>query len=248
MSTLASSQLPSSKSMSITSKPTIPRNRLPSITGTSPGNGNSFPPRHIGPGGITLPLNNSVSQLATLSHSAHTLSPYARGHEHIAVRSFPHLGKAGINPGLGGLGGTGFGGLNNSRPGSAIGDAGVLKAKRKRIYKLGSKKGGTDDNADSGPSSGVSTPGVVGGGLRSSSTRGGIDDSPNSGDRSQVEAWRPTSFMSSSRAAGQTPGMKAGMGIVPLKGAGGGVSSPRPNLRRNPDSRTSYGFPPPMST
>ncbi|KAJ9118085.1 hypothetical protein QFC24_006357 [Naganishia onofrii] len=41
--------------------------------------------------GIVLPLNDSVSQLATLSHSNHTLSPYARNHEHIAVRSFPHL-------------------------------------------------------------------------------------------------------------------------------------------------------------
>lgn len=54
-------------------------------------------------GGITVPLNNSVSQLATLSLSANTLSPYARAHEHIAVRSFPHLGRT-LGPGSGAAG------------------------------------------------------------------------------------------------------------------------------------------------
>ncbi|KAJ9110137.1 hypothetical protein QFC19_001808 [Naganishia cerealis] len=56
---------------------------------------NNSPPTGLGAtrtsNGIVLPLNDSVSQLATLSHSNHTLSPYARNHEHIAVRSFPHL-------------------------------------------------------------------------------------------------------------------------------------------------------------
>lgn len=44
--------------------------------------------------GIVLPLNDSVSQLASLSHSNHTMSPYARSYDHIAVRSFPHLSRA----------------------------------------------------------------------------------------------------------------------------------------------------------
>lgn len=73
--------------------------------------------------GITLPLNNSVSQLATLSLSANTLSPYARGHEHIAVRSFPHLGRGGSAPGHLREDGT------SSTP--------EVKARRKRIFRLG---------------------------------------------------------------------------------------------------------------
>lgn len=77
--------------------------------------------------GITLPLNNSVSQLATLSLSANTLSPYARAHEHIAVRSFPYLGRT----------------PTGSAPGSANGaitpvDNSNVKARRKRIFRLGS--------------------------------------------------------------------------------------------------------------
>lgn len=67
--------------------------------------------------GITVPLNHSVSQLATLSLSANTLSPYARAHEHIAVRSFPHLG--------------------NTPP--VVAGPGEVKATRKRIFRLGSK-------------------------------------------------------------------------------------------------------------
>lgn len=73
--------------------------------------------------GITLPLNNSVSQLATLSLSANTLSPYARAHEHIAVRSFPHLGR---------------GGVTSSVTTTEEYDVNV-KARRKRIFRMGSK-------------------------------------------------------------------------------------------------------------
>lgn len=98
--------------------------------GSSPGNEGSFPPRHIGPEGITLPLNNSVSQLAALSYSAHTLSPYARGHEHIAVRSFPYLGKNGAGTGSSG---------RASLASSSVGE-GDIKAKRKRIFRIGKSK------------------------------------------------------------------------------------------------------------
>ena len=128
-STNPSSQLPSSQSMPINKQMSLnPRARAPSLSGTSPGK--SFPPRYMGPGGITLPLNGSVSQLATLSHSAQTLSPYARGHEHIAVRSFPHLGKTGPSAGS-----------SSSASLSAIAENqhGPVKAKRKRIIHLNKK-------------------------------------------------------------------------------------------------------------
>jgi distribution and morphology protein 34 len=127
ISTIPSSQQPS-RPLSIDSKAVLPRNRAPSLSGTSPGR--SFPPRHVGPGGITLPLNNSVSQLATLSHSAHTLSPYARGHEHIAVRSFPHLGKTG--PSAGSSSSTNLSAIAENQPGA-------VKARRKRIFHLNQK-------------------------------------------------------------------------------------------------------------
>ena len=119
------SQMPSSRSMSIPTPASdigrspskqsvmgVGRPRASSVahgfTGLSNSPG-SFPPRHssqAGLTGITLPpLNNSVSQLATLSHSAQTLSPYARAHEHVAVRSFPHglhqPGMAGPSSGSG---------------------------------------------------------------------------------------------------------------------------------------------------
>ncbi|ORX37781.1 hypothetical protein BD324DRAFT_623312 [Kockovaella imperatae] len=102
--------------------PTKPRPARPaSIAGTSPG-------KSTLPRGFTLPLNNTVSQLATLSHSAHTLSPYARGHEHIAVRSFPHLGKSMSTAS----------GSTASAPDVAHGP---VKARRKRIFQVRRESG-----------------------------------------------------------------------------------------------------------
>ncbi|WWD20262.1 hypothetical protein CI109_104738 [Kwoniella shandongensis] len=181
LSTPASSQLPSSKPMSISSRTLDVRNRNPSISGTSPGN--SFPPRTMGPGGITLPMNNSVSQLATLSHSAHTLSPYARGHEHIAVRSFPHLGK----------GGGGGGSTPTSHPGSSVGESAVnVKARRKRIYRLGSKGNNNNEPAEQAYTNPPSPQSV---GV-------GVGIAPR-----DEEAWRPTSFVSGQggQAVGRSP-------------------------------------------
>lgn len=132
--TLASSQLPSSRSLSMISGSPDPPRRAPSIAGTSPGT--NFSPRHVGPGGITLPLNNSVSQLVTLSHSNHTLSPYARGHEHIAVRSFPHLGKPHASGSTTAAGATNQ--VTSTTADAAIGSR--IKARRKRIYRLGAKE------------------------------------------------------------------------------------------------------------
>ncbi|TYJ57815.1 mitochondrial distribution and morphology protein 34 [Cryptococcus floricola] len=163
LSTMASSQRPPSKqSASSKARPMsvplpVPGSRLKhervpsvSVTGTSPGNAHngSFPPRHTGPNGITLPLNNSVSQLATLSHSAHTLSPYARGHEHIAVRSFPyHLARTRSGSGSGAWNGAGASG-SGSAAGSVVGMGGLgeldVKARRKRIFKIG--KGNDGDS------------------------------------------------------------------------------------------------------
>ncbi|KAK8849635.1 mitochondrial distribution and morphology protein 34 [Kwoniella newhampshirensis] len=214
LSTLASSQLPSSKPMSITSKAQVAKIRNPSISGTSPGT--SFPPRTMGPGGITLPMNNSVSQLATLSHSAHTLSPYARGHEHIAVRSFPYLGK-----------GTGGGSTPSSHPGSSVGDSAArgdvkVKAKRKRIYRLGSKANTEAVN----PASGLAKGAVAWQADRTppSPQSSGVDTSSHG-----EEAWQSTHLISDQI------------------GQANNRSPMRPNMVRAPDSRTSYGFPPPPS-
>lgn len=219
MSTLASSQLPSSKSMSIQSKPgqtpshhrqqSHHHQRNVSMTGTSPGR--SFPPRNMGLSGITLPLNNSVSQLATLSHSNHTLSPYARGHEHIAVRSFPHLGKS--TPSIGGQS------RSSSGEGLMISKAqapGNVKARRKRMYRLGMTKD-TKGNKDSGSSTPLSPD---------------LDDTPPRYEASTPEdEFRRLSFGSMDRNWEQPS----------LTGIAQRVM--RPNMSRSPASRTSYGFP-----
>ena len=67
-------------------------------------------------------LNEHIFRLSTLTHSNHTLSPFTRSLEHFAVRSGPP--KVSINPG----------GLSD-RPSQA-----KVKAKRKRIYRVGGKK------------------------------------------------------------------------------------------------------------
>jgi distribution and morphology protein 34 len=204
-STMASSQLPSSKSMSIMSKPNSQsHHRSISVAGTSPGK--SFPPRNVGLAGITLPLNNSVSQLATLSHSNHTLSPYARGHEHIAVRSFPHLGKT---PSIGA----------QSRASSGDGNMNRMnvKAKRKRIYRLGK----TDE-----------APTPLSPDLDDTRPRYQSDLGAGAYDPSvAAEQMRRLSFGSMDRNWDQPS----------LTGIAQRVM--RPNHVRSPASRTSYGFP-----
>jgi mitochondrial distribution and morphology protein 34 len=62
--------------------------------------------------------NNTISQLSTLSHSNHTLSPYTRSLEHFTVRSVPHRASGSIP-------------ATDRQP---------AKAKRKRTYYLGRKK------------------------------------------------------------------------------------------------------------
>lgn len=70
-------------------------------------------------------LNEHVFKLSTLTHSNHTLSPFTRSLEHFAVRSGPP--KASANSGVGG-------GLSDRPPQAKV------KAKRKRIYRVGGKK------------------------------------------------------------------------------------------------------------
>ena len=70
-------------------------------------------------------LNEHVFKLSTLTHSNHTLSPFTRSLEHFAVRSGPP--KASSTPGVGG-------GLSDRPPQTKV------KAKRKRIYRVGGKK------------------------------------------------------------------------------------------------------------
>lgn len=70
-------------------------------------------------------LNEHILKLSTLTHSNHTLSPFTRSLEHFAVRSGPP--KTPANPGVGG------GPLD--RPSQV-----KVKAKRKRIYRVGGKK------------------------------------------------------------------------------------------------------------
>ncbi|TFK43827.1 hypothetical protein BDQ12DRAFT_675621 [Crucibulum laeve] len=66
-------------------------------------------------------LNSSLHHLSTLSHSYHTLSPYTRSLSHFTVRSVPPRGA-------------GSSGLSNSM------ERAPVKAKRKRMYRIGGKK------------------------------------------------------------------------------------------------------------
>ena len=246
MSTLASSQLPSSKSMSIQSKPGQQGRHQPqqqqqhhhhqrnvSMTGTSPGR--SFPPRNVGLGGITLPLNNSVSQLATLSHSNHTLSPYARGHEHIAVRSFPHLGKSTPSSIAGGgqsRSSSGDGLISNNRGNAQA--PGNVKARRKRMYRLGTTKGGKEKEKEK--DSGSSTP--------LSPDLDNTPPPPPPPPRYQ-QASTPDDEFRRLSFGGSGPGLgsidKKTWEQPSLTGMAQRVM--RPNMARSPASRTSYGFP-----
>jgi distribution and morphology protein 34 len=229
-STLASSQLPSSKSnsMSISNGHGYGNGHGRSmsitgtgLTGTSPGK--SFPPRNPG---ITLPLNNSVSQLATLSHSNHTLSPYARGHEHIAVRSFPHLGKT---PSVGAQSRASSGDGNNNRAN--------VKARRKRIYRLNTKKAEVEEEEEEGEE--VLSP--------------DLDDTPPLSDHHDYEYggdipehFRRMSFGSASGNGsmnGSSWNRQLSQQQPSLTGVAQRMMRPRPNMARSPASRTSYGFP-----
>lgn len=268
-STLASSQLPSSRSLSHIQTPgTSPPRQVPISSGVGIGVGvrprnasfaSSSPSAFQRAGGITLPINNSVSQLATLSHSAHTLSPYARAHEHIAVRSFPHLGRAGTQmPGQPGAGMTpgGLAGYGSSHvsatalaaSAAAAGDTAAVKARRKRIFKIGGKKDdspeadhrGLGSQPGSGSSSPLASPPAVRVELRSNPEnppryRSTLPrpTSPGSIDAASARQWRSPSVMGGGAGSGATPS---------LTGMASKVMA-RPAYARSPDSRMSYGFP-----
>ncbi|KAH9833676.1 uncharacterized protein C8Q71DRAFT_169770 [Rhodofomes roseus] len=65
-------------------------------------------------------INNSISKLSTLSHSNHTLSPYTRTLEHFTVRSVPPRDAS------------------STGPASSV-EKQPIKAKRKRMHRLGGK-------------------------------------------------------------------------------------------------------------
>ncbi|KAF7775763.1 hypothetical protein Agabi119p4_4156 [Agaricus bisporus var. burnettii] len=73
--------------------------------------------------------SNSIHHLSTLSHSNHTLSPYTRSLSHFTVRSVPPRSAGG------GLG-NGFGIQGG---GTTVGDRQPIKAKRKRLFRIGAK-------------------------------------------------------------------------------------------------------------
>jgi distribution and morphology protein 34 len=128
---------PSERRMSVTSNTTTTstnnnnnhNNHDTSLLSTSPSNVHYYDQQHQGPAKIVLrpTLNNSIHQLSTLSHSNHTLSPYTRDLSHFTVRSVP---PRGVGVGVGALG---FGG-------ATMGEKVPVKAKRKRMYRLGGKK------------------------------------------------------------------------------------------------------------
>ncbi|WWC92731.1 mitochondrial distribution and morphology protein 34 [Kwoniella dendrophila CBS 6074] len=263
MSTIPPSKS-SSKSFPInqssSSKALLQKPRNPSISGTSPGT--SYPPtRNIGPNGnITLPLNNSVSQLASLSHSAHTLSPYARGHEHIAVRSFPYLGRSSNNlsttTSLSGISAllhsnTSINSnmISNVRGGGAMtGDFmndGMIKARRKRIHRLNTTKKPTQPNKEEEESRQRGT--------RENSFESGIQSSSRSGsnDLNEVDYFVNSQYSQSQskRNNANRPNMsinyqdrKVGLANFNSLNTPNNIVK-RPNMSRSPYSRTSYGFP-----
>lgn len=69
-------------------------------------------------------LNNTISQLSTLSHSNHTLSPYTRSLAHFTVRSVPP---------------------RTASKEQIVGERPVVKARRKRMYRIGSEKSKAPD-------------------------------------------------------------------------------------------------------
>ncbi|KAF8528782.1 hypothetical protein BU17DRAFT_37949, partial [Hysterangium stoloniferum] len=91
-----------------------------SLDGVTHGTTSNFRANMDTDGNIVLRpgVNNTISQLSTLSHSNHTLSPYTRSLEHFTVRSVPH---------------------RLTGPHLAA-DRQPTKARRKRTYHLGSKK------------------------------------------------------------------------------------------------------------
>lgn len=73
-------------------------------------------------------VNNSISKLSTLSHSNHTLSPYTRTLEHFTVRSVPPRDATSTGP-------------------SSSVEKQPVKARRKRIFRLGGKPARPPDDA-----------------------------------------------------------------------------------------------------
>lgn len=224
------------------------------VTNASPGAGTSFPPRNNNLSSITLPLNNSVSQLATLSHSNHTLSPYARGHEHIAVRSFPHLGRSNTSASLNGLGlhtGRNTNGYGLARSSTGFGGGG-------RGGGGGAANAGLGHGPGQSLGNGLSEGGPPGKGRRKRIYRLGKSDKNkrNQGDTTPLSPdLDDTPPHSQSLSSGESQ-RRLSLNSAPMINnfyktqfasqpslTGMAQKVMRPNMARSPASRTSYGFP-----
>ena len=119
----------SERRMSITSTTSAGNANAELLSNSLPNNNQEYGGDSIGIPKIILPPttnNNSIHQLSTLSHSNRTLSPYTRDLSHFTVRSVPPR-----NLSLSGLGIAGFG------AGVSGGDRQPVKARRKRMYRVG---------------------------------------------------------------------------------------------------------------
>lgn len=94
--------------------------------------------------------NDACAHLATLTDSNQTLSPFTRSYEHFTARSSPHvISRASNDGGRGGrgfvslttrLGGGGSNLVGGDLPGVNENSYGPIKAKRKRIHRIGQAK------------------------------------------------------------------------------------------------------------
>ncbi len=120
---------PAERRMSVTSTTSAGNTNAELLSISLPNNNQEYGGDSIGIPKIILPPttnNNSIHQLSTLSHSNRTLSPYTRDLSHFTVRSVPPR-----NLSLSGLGIAGFG------AGVSGGDRQPVKARRKRMYRVG---------------------------------------------------------------------------------------------------------------
>ncbi|PPR02668.1 hypothetical protein CVT24_002151 [Panaeolus cyanescens] len=148
---------------SFTKDPSASTSSLPTFDGDP----SSQPQRDL-----VIDLTNSIHHLSTLSHSNHTLSPYTRDLSHFTVRSGPRKdsrgvvnsttavssrgtgiarGVMGVGIGIGGGAGSNWEGRRSSGGSGNM----TIKAKRKRIYRIGGKKPATVNAEPSGESSNV---------------------------------------------------------------------------------------------
>ncbi|KAF9057852.1 hypothetical protein BJ165DRAFT_1424020 [Panaeolus papilionaceus] len=146
---------------SITKDPSASTSSLPTFDGDPSAHSTQQPQRDL-----VIDLTNSIHHLSTLSHSNHTLSPYTRDLSHFTVRSGPRKdavnspvagssrgsgiarGVMGVGIGIGGEAGSNWEGRRNSGGSGNM----AVKAKRKRMYRIGGQKPSPNTTAPEAPS------------------------------------------------------------------------------------------------